>query len=61
MGPLDERGRPIYGDLGHRPAGDGVICESCEERDAIRQYDLGHREVAFCGPCILEDPDNVED
>jgi hypothetical protein len=38
----------------------GLPCESCG-REAVDTFDAGDREVALCGPCILEDPDSVED
>ena len=60
-GPLERLDASQYGDLGDRPAGVGPPCDSCGEREAVESLDLGDREVALCGPCILEDLDSVED
>ena len=59
-GPLDRLDSSRYGDLGDRPAGVGPPCDSCGEREAIREFDLEGREVALCGACVLEESDSQE-
>jgi hypothetical protein len=53
-GPLERLDASRYGDPEGQPAGVGPPCESCGEREAVENLDLGDREVALCGPCILE-------
>jgi len=56
-GPLDRLDGSQYGDPeDHRPAHVAPLCDSCEEREAVEERDLGDETVALCGRCIIEEP-----